>query len=93
MEKPAESHLHRCQSCGTIWGHGNMMQGDVEAHKCPSCGKTDQWRVYSGGKSHAVPVQRGRERTSPWAAYLLVAAFVLLLTWAADWLASKSEKL
>lgn len=42
-----ERHLHRCQNCGQIWGHGNMMQRDVEAHKCPKCGK-QEWRVYSG---------------------------------------------
>lgn len=40
-------HLHRCQNCGLVWGHGNMMARDVEAHKCPRCGKTE-WRQFSG---------------------------------------------
>jgi hypothetical protein len=51
MSDLANSHLHRCQSCGTVWGHGNMMAGDVEAHKCPKCGAEgkDNWRIYRGG--------------------------------------------
>lgn len=48
LDTPAHSHLHRCQGCGSIWGHGNMMEGDVAAHKCPKCGK-QEWRVYQGG--------------------------------------------
>ncbi|MGH9564243.1 MAG: hypothetical protein ACRD3S_22550 [Terracidiphilus sp.] len=40
-------HVHRCQSCGTIWGHGNMMAGDVSAHECPKCG-VSEWRIYRG---------------------------------------------
>jgi hypothetical protein len=48
MDLPANSHLHRCQGCGTVWGHGNMMEADVAAHACPKCGKRE-WRVYQGG--------------------------------------------
>jgi len=29
-----------------------MMVGDVEAHKCPKCGKSE-WRGYSGGGAPA----------------------------------------
>jgi hypothetical protein len=49
----ANSHLHRCQNCGTVWGHGNMMAGDIEAHKCPNCGAEgkENWRIYRGGGS------------------------------------------
>ncbi len=41
-------HLHRCQNCGVIWGHGEL-PCDLEAHKCPKCGKSE-WRIYSGLK-------------------------------------------
>ncbi len=47
-EQP-KRHLHRCQNCGVIWGHGNMLFRDVEAHKCPKCGKSE-WLHYSGLK-------------------------------------------
>lgn len=46
----AHRHLHRCQNCGVIWGHGNMMAEDVEAHKCPKCGRSE-WRHFSGGQA------------------------------------------
>jgi len=49
MMEEQNRHLHRCQNCGMVWGHGNMMKGDVEAHKCPRCGKAE-WRGFSGGQ-------------------------------------------
>lgn len=90
-------HLHRCQECGTIWGHGHMMQRDIEAHKCPKCGKTE-WRVYSGKESHAV--RRGSDAGPryTWWDYLravapivlLSAALVLSLLVLTDWLGRKT---
>jgi hypothetical protein len=47
VEEKKHRHLHRCQNCGTVWGHGNMMAADVEAHKCPKCGASE-WRQFSG---------------------------------------------
>jgi hypothetical protein len=52
-------HLHRCQNCGTIWGHGNMLVEDVEAHKCPKCGRSE-WHHYSGGGAPA-PIAKKQE--------------------------------
>jgi len=36
--KPAGYHLHRCEHCGTIFGHGSDANGDYERHRCPKCG-------------------------------------------------------
>lgn len=57
-----ERHLHRCQNCGMIWGHGNMLIEDVEAHKCPKCGKSE-WGKYSGRLSDAPHPPRGNTLT------------------------------
>jgi hypothetical protein len=95
-EKPQEieahRHLHRCQNCGVIWGHGNMMADDVEAHKCPKCGRTE-WRHFSGGQA----VKRERiaaEKPTPYKDLFLAvlgiaalaAAMVILVDVLAGWL-------
>ena len=95
-KKQLSRHLHRCQNCGTIWGHGNMMVGDVEAHKCPRCGK-QEWRVYSGGKSHAAQTRpQAGSRSTFWEymevvlpVALLAAGFCLLLTFGVEWIAKR----
>lgn len=80
-------HLHRCQNCGVIWGHGNMMAGDVEAHVCPGCGK-QEWRVYSGGPGRVVlnqPQQAQPARSALPMVLALVAvvaiAAIVIMSW------------
>lgn len=47
IDRPPARHNHRCQNCGLVWSHSDLMAGDEEAHKCPRCGKTE-WRKYNG---------------------------------------------
>jgi len=72
-------HLHRCQSCGVIWGHGNMMGDDVEAHKCPKCGK-QEWRPFSGGQAvkRPAPANPASQYRAYLQALLTVAAVVMV---------------
>jgi len=87
-------HLHRCQNCGVIWGHGDMMAGDMEAHKCPKCGK-GEWRVYSGGQSHGVQPRQQEIvlglRTLITIA-LMAAAFVLFAQLVGEFIGSLGQK-
>jgi hypothetical protein len=83
----AVRHLHRCQNCGVIWGHGNAMLGDVAAHMCPECGAME-WRVYEGGQVRTHRVQGQVTVRQYFVAILpiacLAAAIVLLSMVVAD---------
>jgi predicted RNA-binding Zn-ribbon protein involved in translation (DUF1610 family) len=90
-----KNHLHRCQNCGTIWGHGDVLVEDVEAHKCPKCG-AQQWRKFSGLNSDREnqPTNAITVVTWNYSAYLrailtvavIVIGAVLLGTLVAPWL-------
>ena len=82
----ATSHLHRCQGCGTVWGHGNMMQADIEAHKCPKCGKAE-WRIYRGGgqPTNVTPIRPGVAQ--PWWLTLFYGAAVVSMLFAVGYFA------
>ncbi len=91
-------HLHRCQHCGVIWGHGNMMGDDVEAHKCPKCGK-QEWRPFSGGQAatREEPAKRQTLQTlyvvdlrTLVKSALLVATVYLAVQLIVDWLTGES---
>jgi len=40
--KPGQ-HSHRCQSCKTIWAHGEEVFNNDAAHACPQCGESEFW--------------------------------------------------
>jgi hypothetical protein len=74
-----------------IWGHGNMLADDVEAHKCPKCGK-QEWKHFSGGQAVRRPAQV-QEKTSykdlaivVLATAVLAAAIVIALDLASEFL-------
>lgn len=77
-EELANSHLHRCQSCGTVWGHGNMMAADIAAHECPKCGKKE-WRIYKGGGSPVAQMPARRDAKTDWANQLLIGALIAMI--------------
>ena len=40
------NHYHRCEQCGSEWGHGLSDPGGpdyAKAHDCPSCGCNQRW--------------------------------------------------
>jgi predicted RNA-binding Zn-ribbon protein involved in translation (DUF1610 family) len=88
IEADTKHHTHRCQACGMIWGHSDLMVGDVEAHTCPKCGQAE-WRIFQGAKlaAHggAPPPQQAAPDawailTQPnfWLAVFLASALVLI---------------
>lgn len=82
-----EGHLHRCQKCGNIWGHGDMMAEDINAHTCPKCGEAGQWRIYNGGRpygphrTHAIQVGKFSlfKEKNFWIITLTAAAIVMIV--------------
>lgn len=35
-------HRHQCRRCLTVWQHDGNCKGDINAHKCPTCGQQER---------------------------------------------------
>lgn len=40
-----EFHFHECECCQMLWRHCDCKFASEKAHRCPSCGRENSWKL------------------------------------------------